>query len=47
MSGIAIGGYDRQQADTKNNTITNNIIYKNDTKDQDSGRFIITEYPET
>lgn len=38
MSGIAIGGYDNQQGYTENNTITNNIIYKNDTKDQESGQ---------
>ncbi len=47
LSGIAIGRYDSQQGDAKNNTITNNGIYKNDTKDQDSGSFIITGYPKT
>lgn len=36
MSGIAIGGYDNQQGYAENNTITNNVIYKNDTKDQES-----------
>ncbi|EEM80175.1 hypothetical protein bthur0011_58840 [Bacillus thuringiensis serovar huazhongensis BGSC 4BD1] len=38
MSGIAIGGYDSQQGYVENNTITNNVIYKNDTKDQESGQ---------
>lgn len=38
MSGIAIGGYDSQQDYDENNTITNNIICKNDTKDQESGQ---------
>ncbi|MEN8646167.1 right-handed parallel beta-helix repeat-containing protein [Bacillus cereus group sp. BceL062] len=38
MSGIAIGGYDNQQGNAENNTITNNIIYKNDIKDQESGQ---------
>ncbi|EEL70753.1 hypothetical protein BTGOE6_58060 [Bacillus wiedmannii] len=38
MSGIAIGGYDNQQGYAENNTITNNVIYKNDTKDQESGQ---------
>ncbi|PDY26608.1 right-handed parallel beta-helix repeat-containing protein [Bacillus thuringiensis] len=38
MSGIAIGGYDSQQGYAENNTITNNVIYKNDTKDQESGQ---------
>ncbi|OFD41667.1 hypothetical protein BWGOE2_29890 [Bacillus mycoides] len=38
MSGIAIGGYDGQQGYAENNTMTNNIIYKNDTKDQESGQ---------
>ncbi|HDX9688830.1 TPA: right-handed parallel beta-helix repeat-containing protein [Bacillus thuringiensis] len=38
MSGIAIGGYDSQQGYAENNTITNNIIYKNDTRDQESGQ---------
>lgn len=38
MSGIAIGGYDNQQEFAENNTITNNIIYKNHTKDQESGQ---------
>lgn len=33
MSGIAIGGYESQQGYAENNTIMNNIIYKNDTKD--------------
>ncbi|MGW8754810.1 right-handed parallel beta-helix repeat-containing protein [Bacillus wiedmannii] len=36
MSGIAIGGYDSKQGYAENNTITNNVIYKNDTKDQES-----------
>jgi hypothetical protein len=38
MSGIALGGYDSQQGYAENNTITNNIIYKNDTRDQESGQ---------
>jgi hypothetical protein len=38
MSSIAIGGYDSQQGYAENNTITNNVIYKNDTKDQESGQ---------
>nr|WP_257207765.1 right-handed parallel beta-helix repeat-containing protein [Bacillus toyonensis] len=38
MSGIAIGGYDSKQGYAENNTITNNIFYKNDTKDQESGQ---------
>lgn len=38
MSGIAIGGYDSKQGYAENNTITNNIINKNDTKDQESGQ---------
>lgn len=38
MSGIAIGGYDSKQGYAENNTITNNVIYKNDTKDQESGQ---------
>lgn len=38
MSGLAIGGYDNQQVYAENNTVTNNIIYKNDTKDQESGQ---------
>ncbi|MGU9546037.1 right-handed parallel beta-helix repeat-containing protein [Bacillus cereus] len=38
LSGIAIGGYDSQQGYAENNTITNNVIYKNDTKDQESGQ---------
>ncbi|HDR7962730.1 TPA: right-handed parallel beta-helix repeat-containing protein [Bacillus wiedmannii] len=38
MSGIAIGGYDNQQGYAENNTFTNNVIYKNDTKDQESGQ---------
>ncbi|PGE94096.1 DUF5123 domain-containing protein, partial [Bacillus toyonensis] len=38
MSGIAIGGYDGQQGYAENNTITNNIIFKNDIKDQESGQ---------
>lgn len=38
MSGIAIGGYDNQQGYAENNTIMNNVIYKNDTKDQESGQ---------
>lgn len=38
MSGILIGGYDSQQGYAKNNMITNNIIYKNDTKGQESGQ---------
>ncbi|HDR8183723.1 TPA: right-handed parallel beta-helix repeat-containing protein [Bacillus thuringiensis] len=38
MSGITIGGYDNQQGYAENNTITNNVIYKNDTKYQESGQ---------
>ncbi|MBU5219573.1 right-handed parallel beta-helix repeat-containing protein [Bacillus albus] len=38
MSGIAIGGYDNQQGYAENNPITNNVIYKNDTKYQESGQ---------
>jgi len=38
MSGIAIDGYDSQQEYAENNTITNIIIYKNDTKNQESGQ---------
>lgn len=38
MSGIAIGGYDNHQGYAENNTFTNNVIYKNDTKDQESGQ---------
>ncbi|MFK4308474.1 hypothetical protein ABH957_003150 [Bacillus sp. RC242] len=38
MSGITIGGYDSQQGYAENNTIINNIIYKNDTNDQESGQ---------
>ncbi|PER50498.1 DUF5123 domain-containing protein [Bacillus thuringiensis] len=38
MSGIAIGGYDSKQGYAENNTIMNNVIYKNDTKDQESGQ---------
>ncbi|MEK5115155.1 right-handed parallel beta-helix repeat-containing protein [Bacillus sp. FSL R5-0677] len=38
MSGIAIGGYDSKKGYAENNTITNNVIYKNDTKDQESGQ---------
>jgi hypothetical protein len=39
MSGISIGGYVNQQwGYAENNTITNNVIYKNDTKDQEIGQ---------
>lgn len=38
MRGIATGGYDSKQGYAENNAITINIIYKNDTKDQEIGQ---------
>lgn len=39
-AGIAIGGYDRKRGSTINSIITDNILYKNDTKYQDGGQLL-------
>lgn len=40
-AGIAIGGYDRKRGSTINSIITDNILYKNDTKYQDGGQLLL------
>lgn len=40
-AGIAIGGYDAERGNTINSIITDNILYKNDTKFQDAGQLLI------
>lgn len=40
-AGIAIGGYDQQRGSTVNSIITDNILYKNDTKYQEGGQLLL------
>jgi len=40
-AGIAIGGYDKERGNTIKSTITDNVLYKNDTKLQDAGQLLI------
>lgn len=40
-AGIAIGGYDTKRGSTVNSIITDNILYKNDTKYQDGGQLLL------
>ncbi|WP_342044349.1 DUF1565 domain-containing protein [Bacillus sp. OTU530] len=40
-AGIAIGGYDTKRGSTINSIITDNILYKNDTKYQDGGQLLL------
>jgi hypothetical protein len=40
-AGIAIGGYDRKRGSTENSIITENVLYKNDTKYQDGGQILL------
>lgn len=40
-TGIAIGGYDRDQGGTINSTISQNILYRNDTKGLDGGQLLV------
>ena len=40
-AGIAIGGYDQDRGNTINSIITDNILYKNDTKYQDGGQILL------
>ena len=40
-TGISIGGYDGDRGGTINSTITQNILYRNDTKGQDGGQLLI------
>ncbi|KZZ85595.1 right-handed parallel beta-helix repeat-containing protein [Bacillus sp. SJS] len=40
-AGISIGGYDEERGNTINSTITENILYKNDTELQDSGQIYL------
>lgn len=40
-AGIAIGGYDSERGSTINSIITDNILYKNDTKYQDGGQLLL------
>ena len=43
-AGIAIGGYDSQRGSTVNSTITENVLYKNDTKYQDGGQILLQSH---
>ncbi|MFP3122588.1 DUF1565 domain-containing protein [Ectobacillus funiculus] len=40
-AGIAVGGYDTKRGSTVNSIITDNILYKNDTKYQDGGQLLL------
>ncbi len=40
-AGISIGGYDTDRGGTKNSTISNNILYKNDSKGLDGGQLML------
>lgn len=40
-TGISIGGYDENRGGTINSTISQNIIYRNDTKELDGGQLLI------
>jgi len=40
-AGIAIGGYDRKRGSTVNSRITDNVLYKNDTKYEDGGQILL------
>jgi hypothetical protein len=40
-AGIAIGGYDKERGNTINTIITDNTLYKNDTKYQDGGQLLL------
>lgn len=40
-TGISIGGYDKKRGGTKNSLISQNIIYKNDTKGLDGGQLLL------
>ncbi|MEM1505982.1 right-handed parallel beta-helix repeat-containing protein [Domibacillus sp. 8LH] len=40
-AGIAIGGYDTERGSTINSVITDNVLYKNDTKHQESGQLLL------
>ena len=43
-AGIAIGGYDSQRGSTVNSKITENVLYKNDTKYQDGGQILLQSH---
>ncbi|PWA07143.1 hypothetical protein DCC39_16780 [Pueribacillus theae] len=40
-TGISIGGYDKKRGGTKNSVISQNIIYRNDTKGLDGGQLLL------
>lgn len=40
-AGIAIGGYDSKRGGSTNNQITDNILYKNDTNEQETGQLLM------
>ena len=40
-AGVSIGGYDTDRGGTKNSTISNNILYKNDLKGLDGGQLML------
>ena len=41
FTGISIGGYDENRGGTKNSTISQNILYRNDTKGLDGGQLLL------
>ncbi|WP_079474169.1 right-handed parallel beta-helix repeat-containing protein [Marinococcus halophilus] len=41
FTGISIGGYDEKRGGTKDSTIAENIMYRNDTKDLDGGQLLL------
>ncbi|MGE7602445.1 right-handed parallel beta-helix repeat-containing protein [Peribacillus sp. NPDC097675] len=43
-AGIAIGGYDSRRGSTENSIITDNVLYKNDTKYQDGGQILLQSH---
>ncbi|MFJ7744660.1 DUF1565 domain-containing protein [Peribacillus sp. NPDC097295] len=43
-AGIAIGGYDSKRGSTVNSIITDNVLYKNDTKYQDGGQILLQSH---
>lgn len=41
FTGISIGGYDEKRGGTKDSTITENVMYRNDTNDLDGGQLLL------